>query len=317
MGQFLILLIFLLGAVCVNAQSLYVKTFGNPTDRPVIYLHGGPGGSILDFEITTAEKLAAQGFFVIAYDRRGEGRSEDDQALFTYEQTVNDLNDLYSQYNLKTATLLGHSFGGIVGALYAERFPEKTEHLILAGTPVSLQQSLKTILQSVSAIATSKGDSTLLQQVNRVKSFDTASIYYSSGCFMLAMQNGLYTAKNPSASATKLFTDLQNNELLKDYTSFITANNYKTVLNPTMGFWKNESYTLIDISEKIKSLKEKGVAVYGIYGKDDGLFDTTHIRSIQDIIGCENRFAWLENCSHGVFIDQQEVFLELLKNWIR
>ncbi|MBX2965576.1 MAG: alpha/beta hydrolase [Cyclobacteriaceae bacterium] len=317
MGQFLILLIFLFGTVCVNAQSLYIKTFGNPADRPIIYLHGGPGGSMIDFEVTTAEKLAGQGFFIIAYDRRGEGRSEDDNAQFTYEQTLSDLNDLYDRYNLKSATLLGHSFGGIVGTLYADKYPEKTDRLVLAGTPVSLQESFKTILQSVTTIAESREDSALLQQVNMVKNFDPSSIYYSSGCFMLAMQSGLYTAKNPNTEATELYTRLQNNEMMKNYTSFITSNNYKTVLNPTMGFWKNESYTLIDISEKLRSLDAKGVTVYGIYGKEDGLFDTAHINIIQDAIGYENRFAWLDNCSHGVFIDQQEVFLDLLKNWIR
>lgn len=317
MGQFFTLLIFLLGAVCANAQSLYIKTFGNPADKPIIFLHGGPGGSMIDFEVLTAEKLAEQGFFVIAYDRRGEGRSEDDSAKFTYQQTLRDLNDLYDRYNLKSATLLGHSFGGIVGTLFAEKYPEKTDRLVLAGTPISLQQSFKTILQSVAAIAESKKDSAMLQQVTMVKNYDPASIHYSSGCFMLAMQSGLYNTKHPSTEATELYTRFQNNEMIKNYTSFITDNKYKTVLNPTMGFWKNESYTSLDISEKLRSLSAKGVALYGIYGKEDGLFDTTQIKAIQNIIGHEKHFAWLDNCSHGVFIDQQEVFLGLLKNWIR
>lgn len=317
MRRYFTLLIFLLGAVCANAQSLYTKTFGNPADRPIIFLHGGPGGSMIDFEVITAEKLAEQGFFVIAYDRRGEGRSEDDSAKFTYQQTLDDLDGIYDRYNLKSATLLGHSFGGIVGTLFAEKYPEKTDGLILAGTPISLQQSFKTILRSVETIAESKKDTVMLQQVNMVKNYDTSSIHYSSGCFMLAMQNGMYNAKNPNAMATELYTSFQNNEMMKNYTSFITESNYKTVLNPTMGFWKNESYTLLDISEKLRSLNAKGVAVYGIYGKEDGLFDTAQINAIQDAIGYEKHFAWLDNCSHGVFIDQQEVFLGLLKNWIR
>lgn len=58
-----------------TAAEIYSAAYGKASDPAVIFLHGGPGYNSLDFEVTTAQKLADQGFYVIVYDRRGEGRS--------------------------------------------------------------------------------------------------------------------------------------------------------------------------------------------------------------------------------------------------
>ena len=61
----LITILLLLVASQTYAQDLYIETFGNQKDTPIIYLHGGPGYNSTSFEVTTAEKLAKEGFFVI------------------------------------------------------------------------------------------------------------------------------------------------------------------------------------------------------------------------------------------------------------
>lgn len=317
MANLLLLLTFLFGSFCVQAQTLYLKTFGNSAYKPVIFLHGGPGGTILDFELTTAQALADKGYFVIAYDRRGEGRSIDDSARFTYAQTLADINELYERYTLTSATLIGHSFGGIVATLFANQYPDKVESVVLVGTPVSLQQSFKAILHTVTGLAENKKDSTTLAQVKLVKGYDPASIYYSSGCFMLAMQSGLYTTKSPNPKAQELYTLVMNSPVMKNYTQSLIDNQYKTMFNSSMGFWRNEAYTSLDIVQMVKAIKLKGVKVFGMYGKEDGLFDQEQINTIQQLVGDASHFAYLDNCSHGVFMDQQEKFLSLVQNWIK
>lgn len=316
MGQLLVTLLFILGTLVVHAEPLYVKTFGNPDHKAIIHLHGGPGGSALDFELTTAQALADRGFFVIVYDRRGEGRSADDSARYTFKQTFDDLNQLYDQYKLKKATLIGHSFGGIVATLYADQYPEKVERIVLAGTPVSLQQSFTAILQGVTTLAEAKKDTATLRQIATVKAYDHSSIYFSSGCFMLAMQNGLYNTKTPNAEAQKLYADMMGSAPFKDYMKFMSDTQYKYMYNPTMGFYNHEKYTSLDITGKLKGLKANDINVYGVYGKEDGLFDASQLETIRSITGA-NRFAYLDNCSHGVFVDQQAIFLDLLKNWTK
>ncbi|MFK7983344.1 MAG: alpha/beta fold hydrolase [Saprospiraceae bacterium] len=104
MYYFFSLLLFLVASQ-TYAQDLYVKTFGNSTATPIIYLHGGPGYNSAYFEATTAEKLATEGFFVILYDRRGEGRSEKMTANFTFQETIADLYSLYQAYKIEKAIL--------------------------------------------------------------------------------------------------------------------------------------------------------------------------------------------------------------------
>lgn len=314
MRKLLILIIFVFCTGISRAQNIYRKTFGQPGGTPVIFLHGGPGGSAIDFELTTAEKLATKGFYVIVYDRRGEGRSDDDNAEFTFEQTFRDLEEIYQTHGLRSAALLGHSFGGIVGARFAERYPEKVSHLVLAGAPVSLQQSFKTILNTVQKKAEAKSDSATLKQIDFVKKQDTASIYYSSGSFMLAMQNGIYTAENASPEARQRMDDFMQHPTAKAYMDNLVKTNYKNMYTPTMGFVNKEKYTTISLVDDLKNLQ--GPRLYGIYGKEDGLFDEAQITLIRSLINEPARFLYLDNCSHGVYMDQQEEFINALVSWL-
>lgn len=315
MRKLLILVTFVLCAGISRAQNMYRKTFGQAGSTPVIFLHGGPGGSAIDFELSTAEKLAGKGFFVIVYDRRGEGRSDDDKAEFTFEQTFNDLVEIYRDYGLSSAVLLGHSFGGVVGARFAAQHPEKVSHLVMAGAPVSLQQSFRTILRTVQEKAEAKGDSATLMQIDFVRKQDTASVYYSSGSFMLAMQNGIYTAKNTSPRARQLMEEFAQHPVAKAYMENMAKTNYRNMYTPTMGFVNKEKYTTINVVNDLRNLH--GPKLYGIYGKDDGLFDEAQIAVIRELTGEPGRFLYLDDCSHGVYMDQQEKFINALVTWLK
>lgn len=55
----LISALFTVLSICiVNAQEIYSKSYGNPEDISVIFLHGGPGYNCVNFEATTAQQLA-------------------------------------------------------------------------------------------------------------------------------------------------------------------------------------------------------------------------------------------------------------------
>ena len=84
-----------------NAQELYSKAFGNPKDSSIIFLHCGPGYNCAGFEVTAAQDLADSGFYVIVYDRRGEGRSTDAKAQFNFKETFADINLILNKYNIK------------------------------------------------------------------------------------------------------------------------------------------------------------------------------------------------------------------------
>lgn len=299
-----------------KAQGIYVKTFGRNNGIPVIYLHGGPGGSSLDFEITTAQAMAENGFFVIVYDRSGEGRSEVDSVNFSFKESVAELHGLYEKFKLDKATLVCHSFGGYIGANFAAEFPEKVANLVLVSAPVSMQDCFSTVLNRVDSIANNKRDSGALAQLAVVKAYPRTTIEYSSGTFMLAYQHGLYNTKNPTSKAMELSGRFRESSLMKDYTDRLAKTNYKTMLQPSFGYFRSERYTTLDLTSMLQSLKSNGVKIFGLYGTEDGLFDDHQISNIRKFIDDKDRFRYLRDCGHAVFMDQQDEFLTTLKTWL-
>lgn len=298
---------FQLIAPLTQAQVIYSKAFGKPTDKPIIFLHGGPGYNGVNFEVTTAQKLADKGFYVIVYDRRGEGRSEDAKAQFTFRETFDDLDSLYIKYHLTQASLIGHSFGGIVATLFAESYPQKVKSVFLVGAPVALQETFKTIISASKTIYQAKNDSVNLKFISMLEKMDTASLEYSGYSFGHAMQNRFYTPKNPSEEAKLLYAMFKTDSLLMKYGSKMT---YKA----PKGFWEHEHYTTLDITKNLEALVRRRAKIYGLYGKDDGLYSAGQVAALQKIIG-ENNLEYLNDCSHNVFVDQQPRFIDVLVKW--
>jgi proline iminopeptidase len=293
----------------INAQAIYSKAFGDPKNEPIIYLHGGPGYNSIGFEVTTAQKLSESGFYVIVYDRRGEGRSPDENAKFTFQETFDDLDIIYKKFKLKDATLIGHSFGGILGTLYAEKYPKKVKSLLLVAAPVSMQETFSNIIKTSKKIYENNEDSTNLMYIGMIEKMNKNSLEYSSYSFGHAMQNGFYTPKAPSEEALVIYTELKANP------SFVNDGATLTIEAPK-GFWKNENYTSIDITQNLKSVLKNKIQIFGLYGKEDGLYSEEQVMKLKNILP-ENNLKYMDNCSHNVFIDQQDEFITALKNWIR
>lgn len=296
---------FLIISFFAKGQNLYIKTYGNKTAKPIIFIHGGPSGNATLFEGTTAQKLADQGFYVIAYDRRGEGRSTDANAKFTYEEAFQDLNSIYKKYHLKKAVLLSHSFGGLVATLYTAKYPKNVSALILAGALFSQQETYNHILDTVKKKY--KSDSAQLNKINVVENLDKNSAEYRKGCYELAGENGFFKMPNPTSESKKLYADYESGEF------------YKTNIrnkNAPLLFYQNEKQNNIDTKPFLKKIKTAGIPIFGIYGKEDGIFSSAQIKSLQAITG-EKHFAFLNNCSHYLFVDQQAAFLSNIKNWLK
>jgi proline iminopeptidase len=298
---------FLILSFFANAQNLYIKTYGNEKDKAVIFIHGGPSGNSTLFESTTAQKLADLGFYVIVYDRRGEGRSADPDAKFTYQEAFQDLNAIYKEYHLSKAILLSHSFGGLVATLYTEKYPQNVSALVLAGALFSQQETYDHILNSLKNKYLKIADSKNLNKIFYVEKLDKNSAGYRKHCFDLAGENGYFKMPNPTEISKKLYTDYEASEFYK--------NNIRNKNAPLL-FYQNEKKNNIDTRSSLKKIKAKGIPIFAIYGKEDGVFSTAQINSIKSLVG-KNHFALLNNCSHYLFVDQQNEFLSDIKKWLK
>lgn len=304
----IIFLIFILIAFVLNAQTstIYSKAYGKSTNPAVIFIHGGPSGNATLFEGTTAQKLADKGFYVIAYDRRGEGRSIDSTATFTYEEAIRDLNQIYNLYNIKKANLIAHSFGGLVGTIFTEQNPEKVNALVLAGALFSQQETYDHILGTTKAIYKKENDTVMLSKITEIESLDKNSAAYRKQCFELAGQNNYFKMPYPTAEANNLRNDYEKSDFFK--------NNIRNSQAPIL-FYKNESRNNIDTKAILKKLKNK-VKLFAIYGQQDNIFSEKQLNDLQKIVTKKN-FKIIENCSHYLFVDQQEIFIETIEKWLK
>ncbi len=139
-----------------------------------------------------------------------------------------------------------------------------------------------------------------------LEKMDTTTLEYSSYSFMHAMSNGFYKAQNPSAKSKIIYDKLMNNSMAS-YLSNMTR-------EPVSGFFAKEQYTTLNLTSNLTELKVK-INVFGIYGLEDGLFDSEQIALLQSILGSE-KFTLVENASHSVFIDQPDVFIYQIKKYI-
>ncbi|HWV29956.1 MAG TPA: alpha/beta hydrolase [Dyadobacter sp.] len=299
-------LTFLLGFPA-KGQSLYSKAFGKANDEPILFLHGGPGSSAVYFEATTAQKLANAGFYVIIYDRRGEGRSMDSVTRMNYEEFFDDLNTIYQKYHINRAHLIGFSFGGLVATLYAEKHPEKVKSIILASALVSQQASYNTILQSVESIYRDQNDATNLAQINTIREMDSNSLSYRTAVFAHASKNGFFSLPKPDFEARQIYSTYPTDTLIARY-----VKNDRAVET----LWKNETRRNIDVTPVLKKFRSRKLPVYAIYGKQDGLYSKQQVAGLSRITG-KSRFVYLDNCSHTCFVDQQAQFIAALKLWLK
>ena len=103
------------------------------TGSPIVVIHGGPG---MDHNSLAGDlqPLAAH-HRLIYYDQRGGGLSTLPSApgLLTIDRHVEDLESLRVHLGLEKLTLLAHSFGPAIAALYAIRHPQHVERMVFLG----------------------------------------------------------------------------------------------------------------------------------------------------------------------------------------
>ncbi|RIH84546.1 Proline iminopeptidase [Meiothermus luteus] len=112
--------------------EVYLEDTGPREARPLLVLHGGPGGSSYALREGIGDLL--EDYRVLYLDQRGGGRSPalpERPEFFTLDALVDDLRSLRRHLGLPEWTLLGHGFGGLLALEYARRWPESTRGLVL------------------------------------------------------------------------------------------------------------------------------------------------------------------------------------------
>src|ERR1041384_4419039 len=90
-----------------DGTVIYYKDWGPKTAKPLVFHHGWPL-SADDWDCQLLYFLA-QGFRVIAHDRRGHGRSSQTDTGNEMDTYAADVNELVEKLDLHDAIHIGHS----------------------------------------------------------------------------------------------------------------------------------------------------------------------------------------------------------------
>jgi proline iminopeptidase len=114
-----------------DGVALHFQIRGAGPDT-VLVLHGGPGlsASYLVDDFAPLES----GRTLIYFDQRGAGASGlPDPSLLTADRMVADVEAVRQYFRLERLTLVGHSWGGALAALYTTQHPDRVARLLLLG----------------------------------------------------------------------------------------------------------------------------------------------------------------------------------------
>jgi proline iminopeptidase len=132
----------LCGLLDVGAgNQMYWEVRGNPTGRPVLIVHGGPGSG----RGRNAHKTFDHDVFrIVSFDQRGCGNSvpsaadpATDMAYNTTEHLLADMEALRQHLRVERWLLFGGSWASTLILAYAERYPERVEAIVLIGVTMT------------------------------------------------------------------------------------------------------------------------------------------------------------------------------------
>ena len=116
-----------------DGHSLHWELCGNPDGKPVVFLHGGPGGgSSPDHR----RQFNPAKYKILVFDQRGCGKSTPYASLEnnTTWDLVDDVEKLRTQVSkVDKWQVFGGSWGSTLALAYAETYPEHVTELVLRG----------------------------------------------------------------------------------------------------------------------------------------------------------------------------------------
>lgn len=120
-----------------DGNQLYYKDWGPKDAQPIVFHHGWP----LTADDWDNQMLffLSEGYRVVAFDRRGQGRSTQTDIGHDMDTFASDTADLVAALDLKNTVQIGHSTGGGVVARYvAQAEPGRVSKAVLIGaiTPI-------------------------------------------------------------------------------------------------------------------------------------------------------------------------------------
>jgi len=129
-----------------DGHEIYYEESGNPSGKPCLFVHGGPGGGA---------SPAARQFFdpekyrIVLFDQRGCGRSKPHASIEanTTWHLIDDIELIRETLGIDRWLVFGGSWGSTLSLAYAQSHPERVTELVLRGIFLLRAQELQWFYQ--------------------------------------------------------------------------------------------------------------------------------------------------------------------------
>ena len=115
-----------------DIHELHYEEVGNPDGKPVVFLHGGPGGGI---DPDHRRYFDPKAYRIVLFDQRGCGKSTPHASLEenTTWDLVADIERLREHLGIDSWQVFGGSWGSTLALAYAQTHPDRVTELVLRG----------------------------------------------------------------------------------------------------------------------------------------------------------------------------------------
>ncbi len=134
-----------------EGHELYYEESGNPQGKPVVFLHGGPGGGS---DPKQRRFFHPDKYRIVNFDQRGCGKSTPYANLDgnTTWDLVADIERLREHLGIDTWQVFGGSWGSTLALAYAEKHPNRVSELVLRGIFLLRKQEIDWFYQRGASI---------------------------------------------------------------------------------------------------------------------------------------------------------------------
>ncbi len=282
--------------VTVNGSRLFFDVAG-PGLRPVdgvlaevptlLLLHGGPGS---DHSAVKAPLLPlADAYQLVWIDHRGNGRSEQsDPSRWTLDQWADDVEAFCDTLGIVKPVVLGQSFGGTVAQAYGAKYPDHPGKLIISS--IGARWDFEMSMQRFAQRGGPEAERVARAFWSRMDHDDI--VEYREVCLPL------YSTTTSVEDARKMV--LNKEDVMRHF------------LAPS-GFFQH-----MDLRASLASITCPTLV---LAGREDPVIPWELSREMSDsltasVTPADRRFVCMDGCGHGVWRDEPEPSLALLRAFI-
>ena len=160
-----------------DLHTIYYEQAGSPNGKPVVFLHGGPGGGING---GYRQFFDPQQWRIVLFDQRGCGNSTPHAELRenTTWELVSDIERIREHLGIDRWVVFGGSWGSTLSLAYSQTHPDRCKGLILRGIFLLRQKELLWFYQEGCSYIYPDAWESYLEPIPPEERHDLISAYY-------------------------------------------------------------------------------------------------------------------------------------------